>query len=183
LDSRYPLRNLSCQTQNYLRIVQRYLRMVENFAMLHYSLLQRAPPENHCVLTQPRWPLRSNCCPAVQFDGGADRSLLDSRGARALSGFLSPLGSCARLTSIWGLAGNARIVAKRRRSIRYARADRHPGTHQLRKQLGPLADHNRVREHQGAPRQISLSKLFANSIATFAFISARSARIRRYLWN
>jgi hypothetical protein len=29
----------SCQTQNYLRIVQRYLRMVENFAMLHYSLL------------------------------------------------------------------------------------------------------------------------------------------------
>src|SRR5262249_39385713 len=39
-----------CQTQNYLRIVQRYLRMVENFAMLHYSLLQRAPPENHCVL-------------------------------------------------------------------------------------------------------------------------------------
>ena len=67
----------------------------------------------------------------------------------------------------------------RRRSIRYARADRHPGTHQLRKQLGPLADHNRVREHQGAPRQISLSKLFANSIATFAFISARSAHIRR----
>ena len=44
--------------------------MVENFAMLHYSLLQRAPPENHCVLTQLRWPLRSNCCPAVQFDGG-----------------------------------------------------------------------------------------------------------------
>ena len=39
-----------CQTQNYLRIVQRYLRTVENFAMLHYSLLQRAPPENHCVL-------------------------------------------------------------------------------------------------------------------------------------
>ena len=71
----------------------------------------------------------------------------------------------------------------RRRSIRYARADRHPGTHQLRKQLGPLADHNRVREHQGAPRQISLSKLFANSIATFAFISARSAHIRRYFWN
>jgi hypothetical protein len=70
-----------CQTQNYLRIVQRYLRMVENFAMLHYSLLQRAPPENHCVLTQLRWPLRSNCCPAVQFDGGADRSLLDLRGA------------------------------------------------------------------------------------------------------
>ena len=31
-------------------MVQRYLRMVENFAMLHYSLLQRAPPENHCVL-------------------------------------------------------------------------------------------------------------------------------------
>ena len=61
--------------------------------------------------------------------------------------------------------------------------DRHPGTHQLRKQLGPLADHNRVREHQGAPRQISLSKLFANSIATFAFISARSAHIRRYFWN
>jgi Bacterial TniB protein len=29
---------------------------------------------------------------------------------------------------------------------------------------------------QGAPRQISLSKLFANSIATFAFISARSAQ-------
>src|SRR5580692_8588049 len=56
--------------------------------------------------------------------------------------------------------------SQRRRSIRYARADRHPGTHQLRKQLGPLADHNRVREHQGAPRQISLSKLFANSIAT-----------------
>src|ERR1700746_2755496 len=66
-----------CQTQNYLRIVQRYLRMVENFAVLHYSLLQRAPPENHCVLTQLRWPLRSNCCPAVQFDGGADRSLFD----------------------------------------------------------------------------------------------------------
>ena len=59
----------------------------------------------------------------------------------------------------------------------------HPGTHQLRKQLSPLADHNRVREHQGAPRQISLSKLFANSIATFAFISARSAHIRRYFWN
>jgi hypothetical protein len=53
----------------------------------------------------------------------------------------------------------------------------------LGKQLGPLADHNRVREHQGAPRQISLSKLFANSIATFAFISARSAHIRRYFWN
>ena len=34
-----------------------------------------------------------------------------------------------------------------------------------------------------APRQISLSKLFANSIATFAFISARSAHIRRYFWN
>src|SRR5271166_315374 len=47
----------------------------------------------------------------------------------------------------------------------------------------PLADHNRVRERQGAPRQISLSKLFANSIATFAFISARSAHIRRYFWN
>ena len=62
-------------------MVQRYLRMVENFAMLHYSLLQRAPPENHCVLTQLRWPLRSNCCPAVQFDDGADRSLLDLRGA------------------------------------------------------------------------------------------------------
>src|ERR1700747_2161391 len=70
-------KSVSCQTQNYLRIVQRYLRMVENFAMLHYSLLQRAPPENHCVLTQLRWPLRSNCCPAVQFDGGADRSLFD----------------------------------------------------------------------------------------------------------
>src|ERR1700751_652823 len=82
-------KSVSCQTQNYLRIVQRYLRMVENFAMLHYSLLQRAPPENHCVLTQPRWPLRSNCCPAVQFDGGADRSLLDSRGARALGGVSS----------------------------------------------------------------------------------------------
>ena len=39
-----------CQTQNYLRIAQRYLRTVENFAMLHYRLLQRAPPENHCVL-------------------------------------------------------------------------------------------------------------------------------------
>jgi hypothetical protein len=76
-----PLWHVDCQTQNYLRIVQRYLRMVENFAMLHYSLLQRAPPENHCVLTQLRWPLRSNCCPAVQFDDGADRSLLDLRGA------------------------------------------------------------------------------------------------------
>src|ERR1700751_6090233 len=43
-------KSVSCQTQNYLRIVQRYLRMVENFAMLHYSLRQRAPPENHCVL-------------------------------------------------------------------------------------------------------------------------------------
>jgi hypothetical protein len=41
----------NCQTQNYLRIVQRYLRMVQNFAMLHYSLLQRAPPENNRVLT------------------------------------------------------------------------------------------------------------------------------------
>jgi hypothetical protein len=60
----------TCQTQNYLRIVQRYLRMMQNFAMLHYSLLQRAPPENNCVWTQLRWPLRSNCCPAVQFDGG-----------------------------------------------------------------------------------------------------------------
>jgi hypothetical protein len=95
-----------CQTQNYLRIVQRYLRMVENFAMLHYSLLQRAPPENHYVLTQLRWPLRSNCCPAVQFDGGADRSLLDLRGACSRAErFLSPLGSCARLTSIWGSLG------------------------------------------------------------------------------
>src|SRR5271166_4810725 len=82
-----------------------------------------------------------------------------------------------------GLAGNARIVANAAGSIRYARADRHPGTHQLRKQHGPLADHNQIREHQGAPRQISLSKLFANSIATFAFISARSAHIRRYFWN
>jgi hypothetical protein len=61
-----------CQTQNYLRIVQRYLRIVQNFAMLHYSLLQRAPPENNCAWTQLRWPLRSNCCPAVQFDGGAN---------------------------------------------------------------------------------------------------------------
>ena len=70
--ARVPVVRSRCQTQNYLRIVQRYLRMVENFAMLHYSLLQRAPPENHCVLTQLRWPLRSNCCPAVQFDGGGD---------------------------------------------------------------------------------------------------------------
>src|SRR5271165_6418195 len=82
-----------------------------------------------------------------------------------------------------GLAGNARIVANAADPFDTPEADRHPGTHQLRKQLGPLADHNRVREHQGAPRQISLSKLFANSIATFAFISARSAHIRRYFWN
>ena len=35
------------------RLVTRLLglpRMVENVAMLHHSLLQRAPPENHCVL-------------------------------------------------------------------------------------------------------------------------------------
>ena len=112
------------------------------------------------------------------------RSLLDLRGTR----------SCAErvLLAFWGAAPNKHrsgarwersYCSQRRRSIRYARADRHPGTHQLRKQLGPLADHNRVREHQGAPRQISLSKLFANSIATFAFISARSAHIRRYFWN
>src|SRR5271166_2116404 len=56
--------------------------------------------------------------------------------------------------------------------------------------IGPF-DFGRVRElvfqtdlsNRGAPRQISLSKLFANSIATFAFISARSAHIRRYFWN
>src|SRR5580704_8164796 len=102
---------------------------------------------------------------------------------------ISRLGDSFRL---WGAAPNKHrsgarwersYCSQRRRSIRYARADRHPGTHQLRKQLGPLADHNRVREHQGAPRQISLSKLFANSIATFAFISARSAHVRRYFWN
>src|SRR6266446_2846179 len=100
--------------------------------------------------------------------------------------------SRAGSSRLWGAAPNKHrsgarwersYCSQRRRSIRYARADRHPGTHQLRKQLGPLADHNRVREHQGAPRQISLSKLFANSIATFAFMSARSAHIRRYFWN
>src|ERR1700730_9987005 len=51
---------------------------------------------------------------------------------------------------------------------------------QPRKQLGPLADHNRVREHQGAPRQISLSKLFANSIATFADISGTDKCVYLY---
>jgi hypothetical protein len=71
--------------------------------------------------------------------------------------------------------------SQRRRSIRYARADRHPGTHQLRKQLGALADHNRVREHQGAPRrsrsqsysQIALlhSHLCLHDQLTFADIS------------
>src|SRR5271165_273821 len=30
---------------------------------------------------------------------------------------------------------------------------------------------------------LNMGKLFANSIATFAFISARSAHIRRYFWN
>ena len=59
-----------CQTQNYLRIVQRYLRMVENFAMLHYSLLQRAPPENHCVLMAASLKLLPGSI--IQFDGGAD---------------------------------------------------------------------------------------------------------------
>lgn len=34
---------VTCQTQNYLRIVQRYLRMVENFAMLPYTLLKLLP--------------------------------------------------------------------------------------------------------------------------------------------
>src|ERR1700730_9582286 len=47
---------------------------------------------------------------------------------------------------------------------------------QPRKQLGPLADHNRVREHQGAPRQISLSKLFANSADRFANNFASDSR-------
>jgi hypothetical protein len=151
--------------------------------MLHYSLLQRAPPENHCVLTQPRWPLRSNCCPAVQFDGGADRSLLDSRGARALSGFLSPLGSCARLTSIWGLAGNARIVANA------AEPFDPPEQIVIRESIdcvNRLAHWQIITKSEGIEEFRGRSRsqtLFANSIATFAFISARSARIRRYLWN
>jgi hypothetical protein len=38
-----------------------------------------------------------------------------------------------------------------------ARADRHPGIHRLRKQTGPLADHNQVRGHRGVPRQVPLA--------------------------
>ena len=138
--------------------------------MLHYSLLQRAPPENHCVLTQPRWPLRSNCWPAVQFDGGADRSLLDSRGARALSGFLSPLGSCARLTSIWGLAGNARIVANA------AEPFDPPEQIVIRESIdcvNRLAHWQIITKSEGIEEFRGRSRSqtpFANSIATFAFI-------------
>src|SRR6266446_7518480 len=76
----------------------------------------------------------------------------------------------------------------RRRSIRYARADRHPGTHQLRKQLGPLADHNRVREikePRGRSRsqsysQIALlhSHLFLHDQLTFADISGTDIKQR-----
>jgi hypothetical protein len=68
-----------------------------------------------------------------------------------------------------GLAGNARIVANA--------ADPFDTPEQIviRERINCV--------NSLAHWQISLSKLFANSIATFAFISARSAHIRIYFWN
>ena len=62
-----------CQTQNYLRIVQRYLRMTQNPLSLHVVCcrIDGAAPQGNWVL-QLRSPLRSNCFLAVLFDGVAD---------------------------------------------------------------------------------------------------------------
>jgi hypothetical protein len=152
--------------------------------MLHYSLLQRAPPENHCVLTQLRWPLRSNCCPAVQFDGGADRSLLDLRGACSRAERVPlALGELRETDIDLGLAGNARIVANA------AEPFDPPEQIVIRESIdcvNRLAHWQIITKSDGIEESRGRSRSqtpFANSIATFAFISARSARIRRYLWN
>src|SRR5271166_5556680 len=62
-----------CQTQSYLRIGQRYLRLTQNPLWLHvvYCRIDGAAPQDNCLL-QLRWPLRSNCFLAVLFDGVAD---------------------------------------------------------------------------------------------------------------
>ena len=81
-----------------------------------------------------------------------------------------------------GLAGNARIVANA------AHPFDTPEQIVIRERINcvnSLAHSQIITESESIkePRQISLSKQFANSIATFAFISARSAHVRRYFWN
>src|SRR5271166_3300985 len=68
-----------CQTQSYLRIGQRYLRMTQNPLWLHVVCcrIDGAAPQDNCVL-QLRWPLRSNCFLAVLFDGVADAKVQES---------------------------------------------------------------------------------------------------------
>ena len=80
-----------------------------------------------------------------------------------------------------GLAGNARIVANAADPFDTARADRHPGTHQLRKQLGRwqiITESESIKEPRGRSRsqsysQIALlhSHLFLHDQLTFADIS------------
>jgi hypothetical protein len=99
------------------------------------------------------------------------------------SGFLSPLGSCAKADIDWGLAGNARIVANA------AEPFDPPEQIVIRESIdcvNRLAHWQIITKSEGIEESRGRSRSqtpFANSIATFAFISARSARIRRYLWN
>jgi hypothetical protein len=112
--------------------------------MLHYSLLQRAPPENHCVLMAASLKLLPG-------------STVRWRGRRYLIVDYQSLDA---------------IIA------------RQPGKRRLERipvnEAAPDHASEGIEESRGRSRS---QTPFANSIATFAFISARSARIRRYLWN
>jgi hypothetical protein len=82
-----------------------------------------------------------------------------------------------------GLAGNARIVANA------AEPFDPPEQIVIRESIdcvNRLAHWQIITKSEGIEESRGRSRSqtpFANSIATFAFISARSARIRRYLWN
>jgi hypothetical protein len=126
--------------------------------MLHYSLLQRAPPENHCVLTQLRWPLRSNCCPALQFDGGADCSLLDLRGAGSRAERVPLALAELRQADIdLGLAGNARIAANAAEPFDPPEQIVIRESIDCVNRLAHWQIITKVRGHRGVPRQVPLA--------------------------
>src|SRR6202035_5823361 len=107
------------------------------------------------------------------------RSLLDLRGTRSCAErVLLAFGELRQTNIDLGLAGNARIVANA------ANPFDTPEQIVIRERINcvnSLAHWQIITESESI--KDSLSKLFANSIATFAFISARSAHIRRYFWN
>ena len=112
------------------------------------------------------------------------RSLLDLRATRSCAErVLLAFGELRQTNIDLGLAGNARIVANA--------ADPFDTPEQIviRERINCvkslahwqiITESKSIKEPRGRSRS---QKLFANSIATFAFISARSAHIRRYFWN